>query len=69
MNTHSNRIFPILLTRQQQLDMFLKKRVGAKLILLNAIGEEIAVLVNEEQDFTKLILMQRIFQAEFISMN
>ena len=28
----------------------LKEKTNAKLILLNAIGEEVAVLVNEEQD-------------------
>jgi len=28
----------------------LKEKINAKLILLNAIGEEVAVLVNEEQD-------------------
>ena len=49
----------------------LKEKSNAKLILLNAIGEEVAVLVNEEQDkgYHKVDFNAANYQAESISMN
>ena len=49
----------------------LQEKSNAKLILLNSIGEEIAVLVNEEQDkgYHKVDFNAANLQAEFISIN
>ena len=50
MNMLLNRTIPNPFNPTTTIGYVLKEKSSANLILLNAIGEEVAVLVNEEQD-------------------